>query len=108
MRCGKLGTGEPGAPGESFDTLAQRPGVRIERIVSRGRCASPPGFWYEQVEAEWVLLVSGEACLRFEAGDVLLPMRPGDWVEIAPGERHRVEWTKEEGETVWVAVFCLP
>jgi cupin 2 domain-containing protein len=40
------------------------PGLRIERIVSTGQ-ASPPGFWYEQPQAEWVLLLQGEARLAF-------------------------------------------
>jgi cupin 2 domain-containing protein len=106
MRCGNLRDSLSGEAGsESFETLAARPGVRVERIVSCGLCASPPGFWYEQDEAEWVLLVSGEAVLRFEEGDRELRLRPGDWVDIAPGERHRVEWTREDGETVWVGVF---
>ena len=106
MRCGSLRDGATGEPGsESFETLAGRHGMRVERIVSRGLCASPPGFWYEQAEAEWVLLVSGEARLRFEADDRVIHLLPGDWVDIAPGERHRVEWTREEGETVWVGVF---
>ena len=41
-----------------------RPGLRIERIVSLGQ-ASPPGFWYDQAEGEWVLVLAGAARLRF-------------------------------------------
>ena len=47
---------------ERIETLLARPGVRIERIVSSGQ-SSPPGFWYEQADAEWVLLVSGDCLL---------------------------------------------
>jgi hypothetical protein len=50
---------------EAVDILLSRPGIRIERIVSLGE-ASPPGFWYDQDEGEWVLLLSGSARLRFE------------------------------------------
>lgn len=92
------------ASGEFFETLVQRPGVRIERIVSYGHC-SPDDFWYDQEEAEWVMMVQGEARLRFEQGDRVVELKPGDWVEIAARERHRVEWTTPEEETVWVAVF---
>ena len=48
---------------ELLTTLAERPGVRIERIVSTGQ-ASPPGFWYDQDWGEWVVLLSGRARLR--------------------------------------------
>ena len=83
-------------------TVAAGPGVRVERIVSRGH-VSPPGFWYDQAEAEWVLVVRGAARLRFEDGDVEL--RPGDHLIIPPGRRHRVEWTSPDEPTVWVAVY---
>ena len=41
-------------PGELIETLLQAKMVRIERIVSRGH-ASPPDFWYDQPENEWVV-----------------------------------------------------
>lgn len=89
---------------EVTETLVAAPGVRIERIVSHGQ-ASPPGFWYDQAEAEWVLLLAGAARLRFadEAEDRLL--RPGDHVAIAAHRPHRVEWTDAERPTVWLAIF---
>jgi cupin 2 domain-containing protein len=88
---------------EQFLDLLSRPGLRIERIVSTGQ-ASPPDFWYDQPEGEWVLLVQGEALLHFadEAADRRL--RPGDFVDIAAHRRHRVEWTQAEPPTVWIAV----
>ncbi|WP_342593609.1 cupin [Ancylobacter gelatini] len=81
-----------------------RPGLRIERIVSQGQ-SSPPGFWYEQAQAEWVLLVSGEAWLRFE--DEAAPRRllPGDHLLIAPLRRHRVDETAAGMPTVWLTVW---
>ncbi|MEA3070082.1 MAG: cupin 2 protein, partial [Alphaproteobacteria bacterium] len=44
-------------------TLVTKSGLRIERIVSLGQ-ASPPGFWYDQAEGEWVVLLAGAAKLR--------------------------------------------
>jgi cupin 2 domain-containing protein len=90
--------------GEITETLLAAPGVRVERIVSLGQ-ASPPGFWYDQDEAEWVLLLAGAARVRFadEPRDRLLG--PGDHVHIAPRRRHRVEWTDPAVPTVWLAVF---
>lgn len=91
---------------ERLETLLARPGLRIERIVSSGQ-ASPPGFWYQQAEAEWVLLVSGAALLRFEDESEARRLRPGDWLHIDPLRRHRVEWTDAQVPTVWLAVHYL-
>lgn len=103
-RLRNLLTGVPlELPAELVETLIQDESVRIERIVSRGH-ASPPGFWYEQAEAEWVVLLSGRAGLRFE-GEATLSLEPGDWVEIPAGARHRVDWTEPDIDTIWLAVF---
>lgn len=91
-------------PAEVVETLAQGGGTRIERIVSKGQC-SPPGFWYDQNDNEWVLLLSGEATLRFEKDDRIAHLVAGSYINIAAHERHRVEWTKEDTETIWLAVF---
>ncbi len=90
--------------GEVADTLLAAPGVRIERIVSQGQ-ASPPGFWYDQGQAEWVLLLAGAARLRFADEAQERVLGPGDWVHIAAHRRHRVEWTDPATPTVWLAVF---
>ena len=83
--------------------LAAR-GVRIERIVSLGQ-ASPAGFWYDQAEAEWVMLLSGAARLRFADETEARTLGPGDCVHIAAHRRHRVEWTDPDRPTIWLAVF---
>ena len=88
---------------ELLTTLAERPGGRIERIVSTGQ-ASPPGFWYDQDWGEWVVLLSGAALLRFADEDEPRHLGPGDWVDIPPHCRHRVEWTDPDQPTVWLAV----
>jgi len=89
---------------ECIDTLLTRRDLRIERIVSRGQ-ASPPGFWYDQGEGEWVVLLAGAARLRFADETEACLLRPGDWIDIAPHRRHRVDWTDPEVPTVWLAVF---
>ena len=48
------------APEEVLTELLSAEGVRIERIVSFGQ-ASPEGFWYDQIEDEWILLLEGSA-----------------------------------------------
>jgi cupin 2 domain-containing protein len=89
---------------EHVDELLTRPGLRITRIVSFGQ-ASPPGFWYDQDESEWVLLLAGAARLRFADGAEARLLGPGDCLDIAPHRRHRVEWTDPATPTVWFAVF---
>ena len=90
--------------GEITQLILAAPGVRIERSVSLGQ-ASPPGFWYDQAEAEWVLLLAGAARVRFADEAEARLIGPGDWIEIAPHRRHRVDWTDPAQPTVWLAVF---
>jgi cupin 2 domain-containing protein len=90
--------------GELVDALLSRPGLRIERIVSQGQ-ASPAGFWYDQAEGEWVLVLAGAARLRFEDEPDARLLGPGDWLDIAPRRRHRVDWTDPAVPTIWLAVY---
>jgi len=89
---------------EFVEPLITGKSVRIERIVSMGQ-ASPPGFWYEQDEAEWVVVLHGEAKLLFEGETPPIHLKPGDHVTIPPHIKHRVEWTSPTDPTVWLAVF---
>lgn len=89
---------------ELVERIAAGHGVRVERIVSRGH-ASPEGFWYDQEENEWVVLLRGRAALRVEGEDEDVTLAPGDHVDIPAHTRHRVQWTAEDEDTVWLAVF---
>lgn len=89
-------------PEELVTVLTESEGVKIERIVSEGH-ASPEGFWYDQDENEWVLLVSGSAVLVFE--DKTVALMPGDHLLIPARRRHRVESTSTTEKTIWLAVF---
>ena len=92
-------------PQELFQTLfAGDKGFRVERIVSRGH-ASPDGFWYEQDEHEWVLLLSGAAELEYADPPRRERLAPGDAVLIPAHCRHRVAWTDPGHDSVWLAVF---
>jgi cupin 2 domain-containing protein len=92
-------------PEELVEVLAENKHVRIERIVSTGH-ASPGGFWYDQNEAEWVIVLKGEAKLLFDGDDEPFHLRPGDYINIPAHRKHRVEWTTPDEPTVWLAVFC--
>lgn len=91
-------------PEEVTQCLLRSGQLRIERIVSRGHC-SPPDFWYDQDQAEWVIVLQGEARLRFADNDRTLHLSSGMYVNIAAHEKHRVESTKPDENTVWLAVF---
>ena len=97
-----LFAGLPGRlPDELFTTLLDAAEVRIERIVSDGH-ASPEGFWYDQDQHEWVVVLKGKARLRFQDGQIEL--KPGDFVNIPARKKHRVEWTAPNEPTIWLAI----
>lgn len=88
-------------PEELIQTILEKPNFRIERIVSLGH-TSPDGFWYDQDQHEFVVLLQGAARLRFE--DELVEMTPGSFIDIPAHRRHRVEWTDPQQPTIWLAV----
>lgn len=94
-------------PDELFETLWANPMLRIERIVSTGQ-RSAPGFWYDQPQAEWVLLVQGMAILQFQDETQPRTLKAGDYVYIAPHRRHRIEMTQVTPATVWLAIHIEP
>jgi cupin 2 domain-containing protein len=88
-------------PKELVQILVQAADVRIERILSHGH-ASPEGFWYDQEQHEWVIVLKGAARLRFE--DEVLEMGPGCFVNIPAHRKHRVEWTTPDEPAIRLAV----
>jgi len=91
-------------PDEISQTLLDGDGVRIERIVSNGQ-ASPEGFWYDQSEHEWVLLLAGSAGLELEGEARVRDLKAGDFLLLPAHQRHRVAWTDADSETIWLAIF---
>ena len=85
---------------EDFLTLLENAAVKIERIVSNSH-STPTGFWYDQDEIEWVIVMCGTALLEFEGGKVI-EMKEGDYLTIPRRVKHRVARTG--AETVWLAV----
>jgi cupin 2 domain-containing protein len=90
-------------PVEHIAPLLTAPNVRIERIVSRGH-SSPSGFWYDQSQPEWVMVVSGSAGVRFDGEAAPRTLKRGDHLHIPAHARHRVEWTDAGEPTIWLAV----
>lgn len=91
---------------EQFDSLFTGWKFRLERIVSTGQ-TTPRDEWYDKDEAEWVLLLKGEAELEF-ADDRRIRLLPGDQVQIPAHCRHRVSFTSKNEPTVWLALFFSP
>jgi cupin 2 domain-containing protein len=91
-----------GLENELFETLASSEKVVVERIVSTGQ-VSPAEGWYDQDRNEFVAVLRGSARLEFEDGS-LCKLSAGDWVDIPAHRKHRVAWTDQTTETVWLAV----
>ncbi|MGA2033987.1 MAG: cupin domain-containing protein [Thermoguttaceae bacterium] len=90
-------------PEEFFTTLLSAKNLRIERIVSQGQ-ASPPGFWYDQAESEWVVVLEGSADIQFEGDPEPARLRRGSCLSIPAHARHRVLWTDPSQRTIWLAI----
>jgi len=90
----------PDTGGEVFQKLLQGGSFRLESITSRGT-PSAEGFWYDQAQPEWVLLLRGSASLEFEA-NLKSDLVSGDYLLIPQGCRHRVASVSDDA--VWLAL----
>ena len=91
-------------PEELVETLCAAGSTRIERIVSHGQ-RSPDGFWYDQEQNEFVLVLQGRAGLVLEGQVEEIILEAGDCLDIPAHARHRVEWTAPDQKTIWLAVY---
>ena len=91
------------APDEVLETILQTGQFKIERIISHGH-ATTEGEWYDQDRNEWVLVLKGNTGLLFEGNDKTVIMKTGDYINIPAHQKHRVEWTDPEEETVWLTI----
>jgi len=104
IRVDNIFTALPEALGqEHFFRLFENQSVKIERIVSHSH-KSPAGFWYDQPEDEWVMILRGHATLEFEGGE-FVEMKEEDYLTIPSHVKHRVHET--DPETIWLAVHIM-
>ncbi|HNW81361.1 MAG TPA: cupin domain-containing protein [bacterium] len=89
------------ATNEITEILASGNSMRIERIISTGQ-TSPDGFFYDQDDDEFVILLKGKAVISFSSGSKKT-LNEGDFLNIPKNIRHRVDFTSNP--TVWLAVF---
>lgn len=103
-RTGNLLGGIPESIPEEIEELILGAGqLTLKRILSKGQ-STPEHEWYDQMENEWVLLIKGEAILAFEKEEDLY-MQAGDFCFIPAHRKHRVKWTPDDHETVWLALY---
>lgn len=98
---------EPLPREELFETLQTFPLGKLERIISHGQ-TTPAGEWYDQEQAEWLVLLQGEACLSYADGSET-HLKSGDSLLIPPHRRHRVSYTSTVPPCIWLALhFAQP
>lgn len=85
---------------ERFEALIQTNGLKIERIISPKNQQSPASGWYDQTEAEWVMVLKGEARILLENAPNI-DLKAGDYINIPAHTKHKVQTTTE---TLWLAV----
>jgi cupin 2 domain-containing protein len=91
-----------GTGGEDSLTLFENRNVKITRIVSQAY-SSPAGFWYDQADDEWVIVLRGQATVELASGE-FVEMAEGDYLTIARHVKHRIARTSEK--TIWLAVHA--
>lgn len=97
--------GECPPPGEeNTRVVLQEPGLRLERIHSCA-AASPEGFWFDQSEHEWVMLLQGSARLAFADDSPEVALSRGESLLIPARCRHRLVETDPAPGTIWLALF---
>jgi len=87
---------------EVVESIVNSKNVKVERIISKGH-TSPAKGWYDQSQAEWVIVLQGEAIIIFE-NDKEYHLVVGSYLNIPVRTKHKVKWTKPETETIWLAV----
>ena len=91
-------------PSEIFDDILISEKLRIERIISQGQ-SSEEGFWYDQNENEWIILLRGKAKLLLEGEALARDLHEGDFLNIPAHKKHRIEWTDSKQKNIWLAIF---
>jgi cupin 2 domain-containing protein len=90
-------------PEEIIDTIIESDSIKIERIISKGH-SSPENFWYDQDKSEWIIILKGNAAIEFEDKNIF-ELRKGDYLNIPAHQKHRVNRTDPQKETIWLAVY---
>ncbi len=90
-------------PDEIIESVLNDKNITIERIISKGHF-SPPDQFYDQDKNEWIILIQGQAVLSLEDPIEEVQMNSGDYLLITAHRKHRVEWTRPDVITIWLAI----
>ena len=88
---------------ELFEEIAHGGSFKLQRIISKGH-STPEGEWYDQEMDEWAVLLKGSAGVLIEGETQVVTLKPGDYLHLPAHQRHRVEWTHPDTQTVWLAL----
>jgi cupin 2 domain-containing protein len=91
---------------EVTETLLERSGLRIERIVSTGQ-ATPEGQGTIRRATSGCSWSRATPRLRIEGEAHDRELGEGDFVFLPAHCRHRVAWTQREPPTVWLAIHIF-
>lgn len=86
---------------EIFQTVVSNENIKIERIISYGQ-RTPENYWYDQDEDEFVMIIKGEAKIKYDDGKIY-HLLEGDSLYIKAHQKHRVVSTSDPA--VWLALF---
>jgi len=92
---------------EVFESLLETSELKLERIISKAH-RTPKGQWYDQQQDEWVILLQGNAGILIEGDRQARNLVPGDYLLLPAHKKHRVEWTADDTETIWLALHFPP
>ncbi len=87
---------------EIIHTLFNNQTIRIEHIISYGQTSNE---WYNQQEDEWVVLLQGNAKLVFKDKQQEVNMSKGDFLFIPAHKQHKVSYTSQQPQCIWLAIF---
>lgn len=90
---------------ESFQSIFQNKKVKIEKILSPHM---PDGnlTWYNQPITEIVFLMQGFAKIEFENNSTIA-LKKGEYLVIKPSEKHRIAYTSEKPQCIWLAIHLI-
>lgn len=77
--------------------------ARLARIKSFGQ-VSKEGFWYEQKEDEWGMVLAGEGEIEWVDGRKKL-LHAGDYIFLPALQKHRVSYTSKQPPCIWLAIY---
>lgn len=86
---------------EIFQTIQSTDKIRIERIISYGQ-TTPDDVWYDQNEDEFVIVLEGEADIKYD-DNTTYKLKQGDSLFIKAHQKHQVIFTSNP--TIWLAIF---